>query len=89
MQPMQLGFVVHDPGLRDMIERLPHHAQSVLGLADVETCLRQKVKPMRRFELGTSRAICREACAQLSQAFVAPPQLDESPAVEDHRLRRG
>src|SRR4029077_7961711 len=32
IEAMQLGFVIHDAGLRDVVERLRYQAQSLLGL---------------------------------------------------------
>ena len=84
---MQLGFVIHDAGLRDVVERLRYQAQSLLGLAGITICLGEKGEPVRAFELGSGRAIGNEPFAQLSDALFALPLLDERPAAEDDCLR--
>jgi hypothetical protein len=35
IEAMQLGFVIHDAGLRDVAERLRYQAQSLLRLAGI------------------------------------------------------
>jgi hypothetical protein len=69
-QPPQLRFAIKDSSLRDMVERLCHHAESLLGPAGVAAGLRQQVQPVRRFDLGPglaigNLAIGNEAFAQL------------------------
>ena len=87
VQPMQLWFIVHDAGLRDLVERLRYQAQSLPGLAGIAIGLCQEREPMRAFELGSGRAIDDEAFAQLSDPLFALPLPDERPAAQDHRMR--
>src|SRR5271169_5331276 len=67
-EPMKLWFVIHDAGLRDMVERLHNQLQSLLGLAGITIGLCQKPEPVRAFEIGSGRAIGGEPFAQLSDA---------------------
>jgi hypothetical protein len=73
VEAMQLGFVIHDAGLRDVVERLRYQAQSLLGPAGITICLGEKREPVRAFEFGSGRAIGNEPFAQLSDALFALP----------------
>src|SRR5580704_10091541 len=84
---MQLGFVIYDAGLGDVVKRLRYQAQSLLGLVGITICLGEKREPVRAFELGSGRAIGNEPFAQLSDALFALTLLDERPATEDDCLR--
>ena len=75
-EPMQLWLVINDAGLRDMVEGLRYHAQSLLAPAGIATGFRQQAEKVRGFELGPGRAIGNEAVAQLSDAFLGLPLLE-------------
>ena len=83
---MQLGFVVHDAGLSDMVQRFCNRVQSLRGPTNIAIGLCQEREPVRAFDLGADRAVSCEPLAKLGDALFALPLSDERPAAEYDRM---